>query len=313
MSYKFIPSVTIAICGTISNVLSLSYFSSKIKKGLGNNLLMLLNSLDLLVCLSGLMKIAVERHSKSVTKSYEESGYSDENLSKYETWQTLRVISKFIYRTSVEGTAFVTCVLSVTRTIKFCFVFFKVRKKVVIACLVGFFTYLVIREIIQAYYQYYAFIKEPKDSYDIQLGNWMRGAEILLAIVVLVISNILAVVRLKLMDRSCSGDGGVEANAKKRATITVIILSFLFTTFNSMLLTAIILETVVQIDLSWDFVLWYSVPTNSAVNPIVYMIRIKPMRKYIRKRFIILKNILSCKERTITIETTHIATPHSYA
>ena len=47
-----IPSV-IAFCGVFSNVLSLSYFIRRENASLWSRLLMLLNSLDLAVCLSG--------------------------------------------------------------------------------------------------------------------------------------------------------------------------------------------------------------------------------------------------------------------
>ena len=304
MSYKFIPSVAIAICGTITNALSLSYFSSKAKRGLGNNLLMLLNFLDLSVCLSGLMKIGVERQNKAVKSKYQESDNPAEMLGEYEAWQTARVIAKLAYRTVVEGTAFVTCVLSVTRTIKFCFVFYKLKKKFVTMAVVGFFIYLIIRETIQAYFQYFVYMKKPLDGYDIELGNWMRGTEIFIVIFILMISNILSVVQLTVTKNVA--DGEHETEAKKRATVTVIILSILFTTFNSMLLTAIVLETIMKIDLSWDFILWYSVPMNSAVNPIVYLIRIQPMRTHIISRILILKQNSLCSGKDIIIPNTHM-------
>ena len=314
MSYKFVPSVAIAICGTITNSFSLSYFSSKAKRGLGNNLLMLLNILDLSVCISGLMKIAIERKNRSVKIAYKESGNSAELLADYEAWQTVRVIVKFIYRTVVEGTAFVTCVLSVTRTIKFCFVFFKVRKKFVTMSVIGFFIYLIIREIVQAYFQYYVYMKEPKQGYDIELGNWIRGIEIFIVIVILLICNTMAVAKLTLKKNE-TGEVDREAKLKKRATVTVIILSILFTTFNSMLLTAIVLETVVKKDLSWDFMLWYSIPMNSAVNPIVYIVRIEPMRRHIISRLSIVKHYLMCRDRSTihVIQNTQTGNALSYA
>ena len=313
MSYKFVPSVAIAICGTITNTLSLSYFSSKVKRGLGNNLLMLLNILDLSVCLSGLIKIAVERQNRSVKIAYKESDNSAELLREYQAWQTVRVIAKFFYRTVVEGTAFVTCVLSVSRTIKFCFVFFKLRKRLVIIAVIGFFIYLVIREIIQAYFQYFVYMNRPLDGYNIELGNWIRGIEIFIVIIILLMSNIMSVIKLTLTK---NGTGGMdtEARLKKRATVTVIVLSILFTTFNSMLLTAIVLETIIKTDLSWDFVLWYSVPMNSAVNPIVYIIRIQPMQTHIIRTLLIMKNYILCRGRnTDVISNIHTGSPLSYA
>jgi hypothetical protein len=189
-----------------------------------------------------------------------------------------------------------------------------VRKKVVAMSVIGFFIYLIIREIIQAYYQYFVYMKEPKDVYNIELGNWIRGIEIFIVIIILLISNGISVVKLTVTKNRADGDIDSETKLKNRATVTVIILSILFTTFNSMLLTAIVLETVAKIDLSWDFILWYSIPMNSAVNPIVYIIRIKQMRRHIINKLMTLKHFIFCGDRDINvIANTQTGNPLSFA
>ena len=102
--------------GTISNALSLSYYLAKDRDTLASKLMILLNSVDLLVCFSALACFL----AFMITYSAELGASS---VAIYlEAWFTLLV----------QSTAFLTSILSVTRTISVVFPFYDIRKRALI-------------------------------------------------------------------------------------------------------------------------------------------------------------------------------------
>lgn len=99
-----------------------------------------------------------------------------------------------------------------------------------------------------------------------------------MAVVIATISTMVSVLWLIVCNRLRE-----TAPQKVRATLTTIIISSCFAVFNALLITAIIFESVLKVEYSWYFMLWYAAPINSAINPFVYFLRIHSMRKYLFK------------------------------
>ena len=91
-------SSSICLIGTISNILSLTFFFLNWSNRLGEKLLVLLNILDLLVCLSATIYLVFR---KSLLDDYPD----------------LLTFLKGVYFTAMEGTGFVTTSLTVVRSV----------------------------------------------------------------------------------------------------------------------------------------------------------------------------------------------------
>jgi len=143
--WDYFPSICIAIAGTITNTLSLSYFVRKPNPGIGNKMFILLNSIDVVVCLSTAVK-AVLRY---FVRNSEEFSAQTTSVS-YETWVVFYTMFSLVDGVAVESTGLVTCVLSVTRSVGLLYPFYKPNGKAITASFITFLIYLLIREIIRA-------------------------------------------------------------------------------------------------------------------------------------------------------------------
>lgn len=81
-----ITSVVITGWGILTNALSLSYFIQRENKRLGSRLFMLLNALDLAVCMSGTLGVTmyqwfyqIEKQDSNLRSDYQEMVHSWEN------------------------------------------------------------------------------------------------------------------------------------------------------------------------------------------------------------------------------------------
>ena len=98
-----VTSVLVMTLGLFSNSLSLSYFLRRANNGLGNRLLITLNAIDLIVCVSAL-KVALKIYIDNV---------DDFGIAVY-------VILTYIYRIALESTAFTRSVFSVSTVLLRC-------------------------------------------------------------------------------------------------------------------------------------------------------------------------------------------------
>ena len=124
MPYKVplrIISIPIEVTGIIANSLSLAFFIKKQKNGLGNKLLMLLNSCDLLVSV-GILMVHITF-----------SNYGDEES------RIIRLTGFFIYAVAFDCSGFSTSLISVTRTIKVCRPFSHIKSKWLVVSFVFYF------------------------------------------------------------------------------------------------------------------------------------------------------------------------------
>ena len=218
----------------------------------GTKLLMLLNVLDLLVCLTG-----VVLQSLLVTS----------NRSR-----AVQMLN-FAF---VEATGFATCLLSITRCIRIYAPFFKVRGRAAAISLGIFMTYCLIKEIgvVQIYIN---IAGSHKFEGTFNMVHCIVGlTEIGLMVVVVLCSSLAFMYKL---DR----ENG-QNTTFRHATITVAILSASFCVLNCFFIVTMILHFFIHNhmhNIALIFGNYFAVPLNSATNPLIYFLRKKHMRDFL--------------------------------
>ena len=216
---------------------------------------MLLNTLDLMVCFSGAITLAT---------------YNLRGL------KTIKEIIQVIYLIFTESTGFTTCLLSATRCVNITLPFYKINEIGVTITTGVFIGYVLMREITLG------FILEREIYWRIFAENVHLSiilGDIGLMIAVTLIVNLISMFKL-LLSKDKIPDQSRAASVK--ATITVAILSVLFCVFNAffMIGNALALNKRAQGFLAY-FGIFYAITCNSAINPLIYLIRKKEMKEYI--------------------------------
>ena len=223
---------------------------------------MLLNSLDLMVCLAGAITFATLDLNKE-----------DKNTS------TTREIIQLIYIFLNESTGFTTCMLSVIRCVSLYSPFYKVNKIGVAISTVVFMGFALTRDLTLLFIldrKVYERIFKEKIHLSIILGD------IGLMIAVTSIVNTISMVTLIL------GKDTIPAQSRTtsvKATVTVAILSVLFCFFNVFYMIGNVLGFNKSGERNYGIIgyfgIFYAIPCNSAINPLIYLIRKKEMKEYI--------------------------------
>jgi hypothetical protein len=295
MFTSYIPgaatSCVIAALGAVTNTLSLSYFARRENEQLGSRLLILLNILDVVVCLFGAVASPV-----FYRVNYK---FTVDGLKLFYLLSGLMQVLN-------EGTGFVTCLLSVTRAISLCLPFYHKNGKLIAAAVAGFFAYLTIKAttyVILLYKQ----AGYSKTFSDIRRAfPYITVISLTIIFVIVVISNVLAVQKLL---KNNTEIGGESLNpAVKSATITVLTLSVLFCCFNIIYITVLFSNIADwEIDMRFaEFALWMSIPLNSALNPVVYFYRKKKMREYMLELFSRMRYRPASRVMTTSTNITHL-------
>ena len=131
-SVKFglpVAGTVISITGILTNLTSLVFFIKKKEKTIGDKLLMLLNGLDLLLSISATVQT-------TCWSSFIQTGFDRE------LWYVLRVMM-VLYFLLIDGTAYVTCLVSVYRAISITFPFYHIQGKLLV--IVGITVFSVIK------------------------------------------------------------------------------------------------------------------------------------------------------------------------
>ena len=207
-----VTAILIDVIGIIANCLSLSYFIKRQNKGLGNRLLMLLNSCDLLVCCTNL----------PTAISYQVFATTGNEVAR-----TCYLTCAIIYGISFDCTGFATCLVSATRTIKVCKPFFSIKVAWTVTSFIVYFFYSSVREITSCYFM---FIKPLEDidtvkKYYIIIYSSGTTANV----TAVVLSSIITAYWLL----SKSELDGKTSNSNRHATVTILILSAAFFVINA--------------------------------------------------------------------------------
>ena len=268
-----LPAVSTALCviGTFANLTSLAYFIKKKDKTLGDKLLMLLNSVDLLLCICATLLSAI-------------TSYLDghENTAPEDLGFVIMAIT-VLYLLLIDGTAYVTCLLSVTRAIGIVSPFYQIRGKLLV--ILGIIVF-VVSELSQLPV---LLGTDDIDGIDNRLLAYSRLAMPLMVLFTVLCATILAVYKLTRADLQGATEN-VSRNNRK-ATWTVVILSALFLVFNSILL-GVMFQHFIRKDFD-DYgivtlirtAFFLVIPLNSSLNPIVYLTRISDMRQFFIQNF----------------------------
>ena len=260
--------------GSITNILSLSYFIGKAERTLSNRIFIVLNVFDLLISLL---------HVTNATFVY----CSNASICGWD--KPLFLVFVALTDVSIESTAFATCLLTVTRTISLCFPFYSICKKTVgIAGLTSFV--LVVSRILLRFY----FVTKPSEiCFYIQFDVGVTIVSLSTIILVNLFSSALSTIKL-LSDREKVQDVMAhyhnQGRTNQKATITILLVSVLFCFFNAIFCVSLCLQFLGgchprTLPALWELSLWLAIPLNSAINPIIYFTRKKDMGKYLKELF----------------------------
>ena len=259
--------VVVGVLGVASNTLWISFFMYRpgtLSKG--DKLLLILSSLDLCVCVSAGVKVILN------------SRY-DEN----ETVTVILVAATYLFRLSLEWTAFATCVLSVVRMIGTCWPFYKPHLSRIYLSNGVFGGYLLLREGFCAkdFYNKYTQNIRPDPLSALTISNYLKTVTLLILVVIVGVSCVVTTVQLLKRRRGTEGEEG-RCAAVSRATITILIISLMFCVFNGILFVVFWLKFFEGIKLNGMVQIiaqWIAVPLNSALNPCVYLVRNQEIKK----------------------------------
>lgn len=246
------------VIGTLTNLLSLAYFLKRWSNRVGEVLLVNLNVLDLLLNITDGIFL--------VTYCYDPTPGGSTRTSV--------VILKNFYWTFVELSSFATVVLTVTRAISSCNPFYKIRKSRLISVMSVYYIIIMMK------YSTYSIFSEVE--YLNYILDMIMAPSLGLNVVIVISANTAAIFRL--VDTSGKRTLGCVNKYNKQATITILILSLMFCFFNLFYLVVFVryllgLETVSPVFRNCVVVM--SIPANSAINPIIYLVRKQEMRRFI--------------------------------
>ena len=267
-----ICSGLIGTIGTFTNTLSLSYFFGRSEKGLSRQLFILLNVFDLLVCGSDVLSIAFY-YCKGASCGW----------TKFPFRAVFAVLD-----VSIETTGFVTCLLGITRAISVCYPFYQMMGKILNAITGAYLGQVIFRALLRFYFFY---VDTSKLNFYIEFDNAVMI--VLLTVFILVNTTSSALLSWKLLakkDPNSPTNQESMMRSKRRATITVLILSACFLIFNAIFGVCLYVMHFVDeekgspsLRFLGEFSVWLAIPLNSALNPLIFFCRRREMREYLQQ------------------------------
>lgn len=259
--------VTIAVCGGITNSLSLHYFLALKDRRVGARLLRLLTLLDLAFCTSCVFLLTTGHY------------YRDNHA----VLVALFTVFNFLYGVLLEMTALVTCLLTVIRTVCLWCPFHRTDMGNVCGVCVGYLAYLVVRGSV---YLYTYHTSHPLLSKIGMVYDTLGLTSVTVILVTVVMCNLLSLIRLS---RSRDNELGWAriTRLNREACKTVMMISAVFCVCNISFL--IVLGFQVGGCSNGCVARWWyelgmiCVPLNSALNPLIYFTRKRQMRAFLRQ------------------------------
>ena len=253
--------------GIVANSVSLSYFTKKQNKGLGNRLLILLNCCDLAVCVMYL-PTRILNHIP---------GRND-----WIAW-----IVNILFEVTVGCSAFSTCLVSVTRTIKVCRPFYSMNG---ISVGISFLLYFLCSLGNEVAFMIVTEIIGPRMAfYLVQPSSRM--------VIIVVVAFSTVITACCLLKKSEIEEN--NAADKRHATVTIFILSTVFCLLNLPFIASFItnfffiLEPTIRIAgyiRHLQIASHIALLLNSVVNPMIYLARKEEMRKFVSDLWGLLKD-----------------------
>ena len=268
--------------GAITNILSLSYFLNKDRKSLASKLMILLNTTDALVCISALI-VLILLVMAAVGK-----------LPLH-----IFLVTAPWFQLLVGATAFSTALLSITRTISLLRPFYQINQKVIALSIALYWIYVLL-----IYFPLYSpMSEEVVDVYSM--------CELTLFILIVATCSVICMLKLR-SDRNMPNTD----QTRRRATVTILIISVLFCVVNMAYLSGVIysqfilkavaengtVENVGDLFVTILYTVFVGVPLNSTINPLIYFARKKEMRAFINttcsKFWCCCCRVKECREQT---------------
>jgi hypothetical protein len=194
-------------------------------------------------------------------------------------WLIIRNIAESLYVISVDASGFATFLLSITRCISVSVPMYQIRGFYVAISGAIFISFTVIREV-----AFWVILTTNKDSYrtTVHASFIFGGIGLMVASIALI--NLISV--RNIMRNSDITEESREAGVQ--ATVTVTILSGFFCLLNTFYIVSSVLHFYFDAKLSLvalKFGIFYSIPLNSALNPLIYFLRKKDMRRHLIDMF----------------------------
>ena len=267
----------LAVIGTATNSVSLSYFVRKETRGLGSRLLILLNAFDLIVCLSASL-VVLFNTLKDTERVCDTAGQCEVASGLGRLFEESANVFRLCFRITTQCTGFTTVLLSATRTTSIILPFYNIHGRTIALAVAAHSLLITAMEttVIALYWVRSSFL--PKAF---QLMSWVELVVLGLIVLLVVLSNTVSIAKLQ------TGYATRMTELNKRATVTVIILSLLFCVFNTALIVMLgvgLYGTQLHPTIIW-LSLWVALPLNSATNPLVYIWRKQPMRQYLQRGY----------------------------
>ena len=270
----------IGALGTVTNSISLSYFIRRSEKGVSRRLFIYLNVFDLIVCVSEVLTLAF---------------YYCEDPDICGTGKFPFKVFFAVFDVSVETSGFATCLLGVTRVISVCFPFYQINRKVLNIAKATFIGLEVVRAILRTYFSADLSEKEitlilyGKIEYTVMIVLLTMFILVNTTSTILLSWKLLTDVKVDSNDNLNQGQYTARRN-KVRATVTVLIVSGFFLVLNIFFCTALYLETFVgrygvstEVFVFTIIAVWLAIPLNSALNPLIFFLRKREMREYVKQ------------------------------
>ena len=230
---------------------------------------MLLNSLDLVFCLSSTLVLTTG------------ALYASNNRFLVISFS----VFNFLYCVLLEGTAFVTCTLTITRTISVWFPFYMIKKRTICCMLVGYFVYLVGRGGLYLYV--YHSDNHPAFTQVAEMYDALGLISVTTMVICVTVATIASIIKLSKTSRKDLGWHRITS-MKREATKTVMILSGFFLVFNIMFVVMLSLQVAgcdpgngCMSRMVYELCM-QGIPLNSAINPLVYFSRNEQMFQYLK-------------------------------
>ena len=266
-----ITTVLLGLIGVIANSISLVFFIKRHSKRLGDKLLKLLNSGDLI------LSIAVV--ATAITyQMYLNKGGNGAKISYY--------VFSFCYGVSIECTGFITCLISITRTIKVCRPFFSISGAWLAVSVISYFIFSFGRE----FTIYYLLVIRPVENLEEVRKYYCGFFSIIPTLDVILVASSSIITAYWLLNRS--NQGSINTANNTHATITILILSVVFFVVNGLFASAAIVQLLIRtgniepnlhLYTYKEIVIGVAPCFNSAINPIIYMTRKEEMREFVQE------------------------------